>query len=357
MNAHTISARGAPLVLLLVLAACAAPATGQSPLASPSASLPPPSDSAVASPSAPPSASLEDVATFDVSVETAPDWPALLDDSLWVLAPDDEDPAVVRLDPESGAEEARISLPGGSCEGIEAGFGSIWACTPDGMARIDAATNTIVATVPFQVPQPYYGRPAVSKDAVWSLSGQIVPTDVVRIDPATNAVTATYPLGIAAQQLTYGLGSLWATVTAEGQLVRIDPANGEITTAATDLVDPYAVTTGAGHVWVALQGRGTDEDPASSVPDLLRFDPSTGASDFFDYGMRPQQTKSANTIHVTDEAAWIKGEDPFLMRLDPRTGEVRWVVTSDRGSGVVVTSGGALWMTLWRDDAVVRIDL
>ncbi|HEY8179420.1 MAG TPA: hypothetical protein VIH33_03390 [Candidatus Limnocylindria bacterium] len=301
--------------------------------------------------------SLEDVATFDVSVETSPDWPALLDDSLWVLAPDDEDPAVVRLDPESGAEQARISLPGGSCEGIAAGFGSIWACTPDGMARIDADTNTITATVPFQVPQPYYGRPAVSKDAVWSLSGQIVPTDVVRIDPATNAVTATYPLSIAAQQLTYGLGSLWATVIAEGQLLRIDPANGEVTTAATDLVDPFAVTTGAGHVWVALQGRGPDEDPAPSVPDLFRLDPSTGASEFFDYGLRPQQTKSANTIHVTDDAAWLKSEEPFLMRLDPETGEVRWIVISDRGSGVVVTSDEALWMTLWRDNAVVRIDL
>ena len=145
--------------------------------------------------------------------------------------------------------------------------------------------------------------------------------------------------------------------TAEGQLLRIDPADGEVTTAATDLVDPSAVATGAGKVSVALQGRGPDEDPAPSVPDLLRFDPSTGASDFFDYGMRPQQTKSANTIHVTDDAAWIKSEDPFLMRLDPGTGEVRWIVTSDRGSSVVVTSDDALWMTLWRDNAVVRIDL
>jgi hypothetical protein len=356
------AARRVALTLLGVLiAGCAAPAGSQTAFPSRSASQPPasasaePSASAVASPNGAPTVALDEITAFDTVVGTAPDWPTLLDSSLWVLAPDGDDPAVVRLDPDTGAEQVRIPLPGGSCEGIVAGFDSIWACTPDGLARIDPDTDSIGASVPFQTPQ-LYGRPAVGDDAVWSLSGQIVATDLVRIDPRTNAVTDTYPLGVAAAQLTYGLGYLWATATAEGLLLRIDPANGKVTTAADGLVDPYALATGAGHVWVSLQGAGADvEDP--SVPDVFRFNPARGAGKFFDYGLRSQQTKSANTIYATDDAAWLKAEDPFLMRLNPDTGKIEWIVTSDRGSGIIVISKRTMWMTLWRDNAVVRIDL
>jgi streptogramin lyase len=317
-------------LVVMTLAACAVPAANQT--ADPSPSLQQPaSTSAAPTPSGPPTVSLDEVAAFDVTVETAPDWPALLDGSLWVLAPDSDDPAVVRLDATTGAVQARIAVPGGSCEGLAAGRDSIWACTPDGMARIDPATNTIAETVPFQVAQPFYGRPAVGDDAIWSLSGQVVPTDIVRIDQSTKAVK-TFPLGHSAQQIAYGLGYVWATVMQDGLLLRIDPASGEVTTAAMDLVDPYAVTAGAGHVWVGLQARGTDEDPDPSVSDLFRFDPATG------------------------KAVWVKGEEPFLMRLDPKTGEVEWMVTSDRGSGAIVIDHDVLWMTLWRDDAVLRLE-
>lgn len=338
----------------MMLASCASPLASPTPVASPSTSQPPPSDSAAPSPSGPPTARLEDVATFDVSVEVAPDWPALLDGSLWVLAPDGPAPAVVRLDPALGAEQARIALPGGECEGIAAGFDSIWACTRDGMARIDPATNAIVASVTFQTPV-LYGRPAVSDDAVWSLSGEVVASAVVRIDPASNAVTATYPLGHTVTKLAYGFGYLWATATRDGLLLRIDPAGGEVTTAASDLVDPFVVATGAGGVWVGLQGRGLEEDPEPSVPDLFRFDPSTGAGDFQDYGLR---SESVNDIYVTDDAAWVvTAVDPFLMRLDPENAAIEWIVTSDRGSGAIVVSDDTVWLTIWRANAVIRIDL
>lgn len=346
------------LVVAMVIAACASPSPSPSttPTSLPSASAPPPSDSAAPSPSGPPTAALEDVAAFDVTVEVAPDWPALLDGSLWVLAPDGAEPAVVRLDPASGAEQARVALPGGSCEMMAAGFDSIWACTPDGIVRIDPATNAIIASVAFQTPL-LVGRFAVSEDALWSLSGEIVATSVARIDPATNAVTATYPLGYSVPQFAYGLGYLWATVTRDGLLLRIDPATGEVIVAASDLVDPFAVAAGAGHVWVGLQGAGTDEDPDPSVPDLFRFDPATGTGEFFDYGMLPEDDTSAMSFAVSDDSVWIKAEDPSLLQVDPESGEIVWVVTSDRGTGAIVVSDQALWMTVWRANSVTRIDL
>lgn len=350
----------AALVSLCVIAsACAAPSgsdngpgAGGTPGAStPAGSEPAASESAAPSPSGPPT--LADVAAFSVTVATAPDWPALLAGSLWVLVPDGDDPAVVRLDPTTGAEQARISLPGGQCEMLGAGFDSLWACTPDGMVRIDAATDAIVATIPFATAE-VYGRAAVTEDAVWALAGEIVPTDLVRIDPTTNAVTATYPLGHVVSRFAYGFGYLWATATRDGLLLRIDPANGEVTVAASDLVSPLVVATGAGRVWVGLQGVGTDEDPDPSVADLFRFDPSTGTGDSFDFDLRPE---ALGDIHVTANDAWVQAIGPFLMRLDPETGAIVWSFASDFGTGALVASDEALFMTLWRADAVVRIDL
>lgn len=342
---------GAGAVVLLLVASCASPTVSTTPSAVPSTPNPP-SESAAPIPSGPPTAQLEDVATFDVTVEVAPDWPTLLDDSLWVLAPDGPEPAVVRLDPTSGAEQARIPLPGGFCEAIASGFGSVWACTPDGIARIDPATNAIVATVAFPTPE-FYGRPAVTEDAVWAVSGEIVPTDLVRIDPATNAVTGTYPLGHTIARLAYGFGSLWATAARDGLLLRIDPSSGAVEEAASDLVGPWVVATGAGRVWVGLQGVGTDEDPDPSIPDLFRYAPDSQEGEFLDFDLRPE---SIGDIVVNDEAAWIQAIGPFLMRLDPESAAIESTVSSDLGTGALVVSDEALWMTVWRADSVVRID-
>ena len=352
---HRVPAHPALIAVLVLLCGCSSPATSPTPEASLKASEAPASV-ALPSPSGPPTSRLDDVAAFDVTVELSPDWPALLADSLWVLTPDGDEPAVVRLDPKTGAERARIPTPGGGCEMLAAGFGAIWACTPDGVIRIDPATNAVVATVAFKTPQAA-GRLAIADDAIWTTSGDIAATDLVRIDPKTNSVTGTYALGHAVQQITFGLGYVWATATRDGLLLRIDPASGEVTTAASDLVDPLPVAVGAARVWVGLQGRPTDEDPDPSVPDLFRFDPATGTGDSFDYGMKLQPLKSANTLFADDTGVWVKGEDPFLMELKPQTGEVEWIVTSDRGSGAIVIAGRTLWMTLWRDNSVVRIDL
>jgi streptogramin lyase len=353
---HPVPTYPALVAVLVLLCGCSSPAASPTPRASSNASEPQASVAAP-SPSGPPTARLEDVTAFDVEVQVAPDWPALLAGSLWVLTPDGPEPAIVRLDPETGAEQARVPLPGGGCEMLAAAFDSLWACTPDGFARIDPASNTIVASILFQTPQ-LFGRPAVTDDAIWSLSGDIAGTDVVRIDPATNAVTATYSLGHAAAEITYGLGFLWATATRDGLLLRIDPASGEVTTAVDGLVDPFHLTTGAGRVWVGLQGRAVNEDPDPSVADLFRFDPASGEGDSFDFEMG---TESVNDIVVTEAGAWIQAVDPFLMRLDPETAAVDWIVSSDRGSGAMVIADDALWMTLWmtlwRANAVVRIDL
>jgi len=180
-----------------------------------------------------------------------------------------------------------------------------------------------------------------------------VPDAVVRIDPATNAVTGTFPVGHTVSGLAYGLGALWITSTRDGLLIAVDPASGEVTTAALDLVDPLRLAIGGDRVWVGLQGVGTDDEPDPSVPDLFRWDPATGSSGAFDYDLRPE---AIGDIAVTDDAVWLQAIGPFLMRLDPDSAAVESTISADLGTGALVVSDEALWLTVWRENAVFRID-
>lgn len=304
-------------------------------------------------------AQLDDVAALTIPLEGGPDWPIELDGSLWLLAPDPEiapeagEPTVYRLDPETGAEQARIPVEIGTCEAFGAGFGSLWSCGKDEMLRIDPATNSVVARVPFDTAL-VFGRPAFSDDAIWYLGGNVVADSIMRIDPATNTVTDTYPLGRTAMSIVYGHDALWITSPQDDVLLRVDVASGEVTEALADLPGPSYLAAGPDALWLLLYG-GPDAEDSAGEPALLRYDPESGTVDRFDIGGAPG---AAGDLLVTDEAVWVRGSDPLLMQVDPVSGSVVWSVARDPGpgDGSIGLADGALWLTsvdqgwLWRID-------
>jgi streptogramin lyase len=312
----------------------------------------PSSTPASASASATPGAvRLADVTTLKVDLPRGTDFPTAVDGALWILSPDVGDPAAVRVDPDSGAELARVPVGGRLCQGLVAGFGSIWACSDSGMTRIDPATNTVEATIAYPAPR-VFGRPAVGDDAIWALSGTVIATSVVRIDPATNTVTATYPLGHAATNVAWGAGALWATSPEDGLLLRVDPATGTIAEALNALPSPTWIAFGAGRAWVILYGIRGEESLPPGTPVLLRYDPSTAAADRFDIGGSPAE---AGDLLATDSAVWVKGGIPTIVRVDPASGIVTWGVDAPGlGDGAIGLGFDALWLTsvdrgtLWR---------
>ena len=94
-----------------------------------------------------PFASLKPEATFKIGEDA--DWVEITDDAVWVAS---SNPASVhRIDPKTNKEVAVVSVPGDPCAGLAFGFGSLWVplCgKPNSMARVDATTNQIVATLP-----------------------------------------------------------------------------------------------------------------------------------------------------------------------------------------------------------------
>lgn len=352
----------AAVLLALGLAACSA-ASGPTPSPSVSGSSPTPDLSPSPASLEPTPGSLEPTpdtnsiearASAILEEEGSPDWPAEGFGSLWLLAPDQETPSLLRVDPETVAVVATIALPESSreCQGFVVTDDAVWACTGEGADRIDPTSNEIVGSVAFPVGR-FYGRLAAGAGAVWALGGdEIAPNVVVRIDPAS-MTAQTFPLGKYGTTLAFGFDSVWVTVTQEGLLLRVDPASGAVSEHATGLDRPWIVTAGPDSLWVTLSAEG-EEPVDADEPTVVRIDPTGGQAPVsIATGASPGR---GGGISAGEDAVWMRAPDLFLVRIDPATNEVVDSITGPPDNGDVVEAFGWIWATAEHELRVYRLE-
>jgi streptogramin lyase len=311
-------------------------------------------------PTGPATVALAELEHLEIALTGGPDFPVGLDGSVWILAPDGplrsggQQALVYRLDAASGEVVAEIPIDGRLCQGLNAGYGSVWACTDHGLARIDPATDEVVADVAFDTAQ-VFTRPAIGGDRVWALGGRALPDSVVEIDPDSNEVVATHPLGHIAATLSYGDGAVWATAPSDGLLLRLDEVSGEVTVHAEDLPDPWTVSHGAGSLWIGLYGAHGGDRAAPDEPTIARISPEDGSLQaMVNIGT---DTTSEMDIWPEDDAAWVRSpNDPFLLRIDPSTNEVDLAVQGFHSGGSLTVIEGAVWTTSIEFQTVWRIE-
>jgi hypothetical protein len=337
------------------LAACSAPPNA-TPSANPSdPGLTPELSSSPASlePTPDPN-SIEARASAILELEGSPDWPAEGFGSLWLLAPDQETPSLLRIDPESLAVVATIALPetARQCQGFVVTDDAVWVCTGEGAARIDPGSNQIVGSVAFAVGQSI-GRLAAGAGAVWALGGdELAPNMVVRIDPVS-ATARAFPLGHDGATLAFGFDAVWVTVPQEGVLLRVDPVSGVVSEHAAGLRRPWVVTAGPDSLWVTLSDEG-GEPVGEGEPTVVRVDPmgrqapisiATGASPGGDGG-----------LWAGEDAVWVRAPDLFLVRIDPATNAVVDSITGPTDRGDVAEAFGSVWATAEHALRVYRVE-
>ncbi len=182
--------------------------------------------------------------------------------AVWVITFADHDKTLVRYDAASGAEEARIALPGAS-KGVLVDYGSVW---------VTAASRA----------------------------------DLYRIDPKSNQVAATIAIHAASHLLASGYGSIWIPFETSGIVQRIDGQTGELTatiaTGAVDMESDGDIATGGGFVWTITRG--------STV---ARIDPNTNwVKGVFH---PPSGTLMGRRIRYGAGSLWISGSSIF--RISP----------------------------------------
>jgi YVTN family beta-propeller protein len=259
-------------------------------------------------------------------------------------------------------------LVGATPTSMAVGAGAIWVANSDGdsVSRIDPATMGVIQTI-----QVGNGPSAIATGggAVWvanSLDGT-----VSRIDPGTNQVVQQHigvgngpvgivyargtvwvadsgdgtiarinaasgkragePLPIAATQLAYGAGSLWAVERQTNQVVRIDPETGKAEAPITVGDGPAGIVVGKdGSVWVANSLDGT----------VTRIDPDTNTP----AATVPNVGDGPSGVAVSAAGVWVSNAfDGTLALISPRTDQVtRRIPVGDRPQGVAVSNGNVL---------------
>jgi YVTN family beta-propeller protein len=181
---------------------------------------------------------------------------------------------------------------------IATGAGSVWILsdTSGKLARIDPATNTVIATIPVA---------AGSFAAVFGFGSVWITTtnagSVQRIDPGTNTVVATIPVGPTPRFLAAGEGGVWTLNQGDGTVSRIDPATNTVS-ATIDASVPGGggdIATGGGKVWVrARKVLLSVIDPRDNLV-VRRYGPQAGSG-----AVRADSTRAWVTAHDTQEV-WV----------------------------------------------------
>lgn len=352
-SASTRASAGTGLALAFagVLAACSPTpdaAVTSEPVVAPAATAtlaPSPSPSAAAG-------SIEDLAdTILEDVAGEPDWPLEGFGSLWLLAPDSEEPSLVRLDPATNEILATVAIPGRGCQGFTVSDDALWACVDGGAVRIDPTTNAVVGEVAFET-GAVWSRLAYGAGSVWAIGVDDggIPNVLVRIDPA--AMTATgIPLGHGAATVAYGFEAVWVAAPQDGLLLRIDPATGTVTEHASGLDRPQTLFVGRDSLWVTLFGA---EEVAADEPTVLRIDPSGGS--VLAEIATGAASENLGGLWATDDAVWVRAPGAFLTRIDPATNKVVETIAGPTSTGDVTVAFGSLWATASSANTIYRLE-
>jgi YVTN family beta-propeller protein len=241
--------------------------------------------------------------------------------------------------PSLGTVVATIPIAGESHElgDMTFGAGSLWVLDHLGVARIDPATDTVIARIPG--PAWDYGSVIVAGGAVFV--AHFNSNSVTRIDPATNSIVATIPLGAYAspEGLASTPGSLWVADHYGQAVSRIDIATN--TVVATIPIGkkppgaccgPQEITVGAGSVWTGVPNSAS----------VVRIDPNTNTVT----ANIPVGTGVCGDLAADDTAVWVTNSGcggRAITRIDPATNAI--VPTAEpmgQATGVAIV-GGAVY--------------
>lgn len=169
--------------------------------------------------------------------------------SIWVVSADGFEKTLVRLDAETGNQQAKIALPN-SGVGVAVGFNSVWVTSGmgDALYRIDANDNTVSATLEVGDGPMFV---TTSDDSVWVHIQS--DASVIRVDGETGEIAAMIETGLpsGAADIEVGGGYLWMNTPYKVSLAQIDPGTNTLLRTFSGNQGADAVEYGDGALWIS----------------------------------------------------------------------------------------------------------
>ena len=276
-----------------------------------------------------------------------PDW--LGADARYLYVKEDSGD-VVAIDPKVNRIAWRVTTSSDLCQGLGVGFGSVCSCAPndadgtDDVVRIDPRSHRVVATLKVGK-SSRQGRLVTSNGRVWVITSTPAGSSLVGIDPATEKTDAPIPLGMLAVELAGDGNLIWAVGSVRGQVVGVDPVQHKVVRRVDGLAGlggPSIITVGDGDLlWVSGE-KATAGIDRSSGRVVVRI---------------PQGARGFGGMVSTKTGLWLHSGDPFLTRIDPRTGRTleRVVAPDLPNPGDITAAFGSLWASSNNQATLVRL--
>jgi hypothetical protein len=214
------------------------------------------------------------------------------------------------------------------------GFGSLWVAVERALVRLDPATGAVQARVEVG------GRPwgiEIAESVVWV--GNLNNQTIAAVDPGTNAVRRRIVLDGAPVGVAVGGGALWAANNDDDRVWRLNPATGEIL-GVTHVGDTHEfVGYSEGRVWVASED-GT----------VAQLDAATGA-----VTKTLVAGRDVDYLGFSPGSVWASNyASPYLWRIDAANGTIAQRLLI--GAQAVADDGSTLWVAMYNGGLVLRVD-
>ena len=252
--------------------------------------------------------------------------------------------------------------------------GAIWVNQGQSIARVNPATNQIVATVALDSDP---NQIVSANGYVWVA---LANGRLARIDPRTNATTGTYRVGTELSALAASGTDIWAVDIAKADLAHVDARSGSVVARVHLGGIPTGVAATPTAAWVANRTAGTasridaDTDRIVATVDLSDFEPSyvAASSDaIWVVGHGDVARIDATTNTLTDRALVhtlpslaLDGSTPWatsawnrtLDRIDPTTLEtLGTALPPEVGQGnqmtATIVAEGSVWIAIYDESA------
>ena len=224
-------------------------------------------------------------------------------------------------------------------DGIAVDGTTVWVSNSRGntLTRLSTKTNKQI-----DEPIPVGANPdevEASNGVVWVANTDSDSVTRVKGDDQREFFVEDGPEG-----LSLGEDFIWVANGNSDSVSRIDLSSGEVSPPIPVGKKPIGIYAGKRFVWVTN----------SFSHSVTRLDPATGAI----VDTIPDVGKNIRAVTEAFGSAWVSSADPngMVMRLDPKTGQVRDRIRVGQKSKEMVAAGGFLWVVNETSGNVVRID-
>lgn len=248
---------------------------------------------------------------------------------------------VQRVDAKTNKPGESIAHLDNACGGLLNALSNLWAvnCGPKTLAKIDAKTGKIIATIDAgAVTAPT--ALAASGDSIWLLAD--ATTTLLRIDPKENVVVAEVRLPAACSGILFAETSLWVTCPGADKLLRINPLTNLVDKRIEVPGQPVAVAFGEASIWVLAKKEGK----------VAQIDPKTNkVTATIDLGI----PNAGGSMAFSDGSVWISAPGFPITRINAATAKVVQQFAGE-GAGLIYTGLTSLWLADPQAKSVSRFD-